>query len=323
MAVDQNPARGLRSVIPTALSRGDRIGVVSPSDPVSPEDPAFGAGVDFLEGLGFQVVLGRHVHSNTLGYSASPSEKAEDLNRFFRDGSIGAILCSQGGDTANGCLPHLDWMAIRANPKILVGMSDISVLLNAIYTQTGLITFHGNDVKWGYGLQPAAYDVREFLGRLVEGEIGRVEANGERRTIREGVAEGRLLGGNLNCLLKLAGTPYFPDFTGAILFVEGLNPSPAGCDYRFRQLQQMGVFEGVRGVLVGYIDGMDDQPDTVGMEDVLLNVTSEHRFPILKANDFGHNCPNTTLPVGAQVRLDAGRQEIEILEECVRRRTAG
>jgi muramoyltetrapeptide carboxypeptidase len=305
-------------MLPPKLTPGDTIGVVSPSTPVEPDNPQLANGVRFLESLGFKVLLGEHVFSNTLGYAASPTEKAADLMSMFGDPAVRAIICSQGGDTANACLPYLDWQVIRDNPKIFLGISDITVLLNAIYTKTGLVTFHGNDVMWGFGRHPTAYDRQEFLARLVEGKIGEVTPAGPRKTMRSGRAEGRLLGGNLRCLLKLAGTPYLPDFSGAILCLESLGFEPAACDCMFRQLQQMGVFDQVAGVIVGYIDGVDNLPDaTLHLEDVLLNVTQDYRFPILKANDFGHNCPNTTLPVGVRVRMDANEQEIEISEACV------
>jgi len=301
------------------LSPGDTLGVVSPSTPVEPGNPQLANGMRFLEGLGFKVLLGEHVFSNSLGYAASPTEKAADLMGMFGDPAVKAIICSQGGDTANASLPYLDWQVLADNPKVFLGISDITVLLNAIYAKTGLVTFHGNDVMWGFGRHPTAYDRQEFLARLVDGKIGKVNAAGPRKAIRSGRAEGRLLGGNLRCLLKLAGTPYFPDFSGAILFIESLGFEPAGCDYMFRQLQQMGIFDQVAGVIVGYIDGVDNLPDApLHMEDVLMNVASDYRFPILKANDFGHNCPNTTLPVGARVRMDAEAGEIEILEACVK-----
>ena len=276
-------------------------------------------GTRFLENLGFEVVVGKHVCSNTLGYAASSLEKAEDINRMFADPDIKAILCAQGGDTANACLSELDWELIRENPKIFGGISDITVLLNAIYARTGLVTFHGNDLMWGFGRKPTPYDSQEFLHRLVEGRIGKIPANRPRQTIRRGRAEGRLLGGNLRCLLKLAGTHYLPDFNGAILFLESLGFDPATCDCMLRQLKQMGIFDQVHGVIIGYIDGVDNDPQAdIYLQDVLLNVTGEYTFPILKVNDFGHNCPNTALPVGARVRIEADDiQEIEILEKCV------
>ena len=306
-------------LIPKKLKKGDAIGIVSPSSPVVPEQAGqFSRGVDFLEGLGLNVVVGEHVHSTSWGYAAAPREKAADINRMFADESIRAILCSQGGATANACLPYLDWDNIREHPKIFLGISDITVLLNAIHHKTGLVTFHSDDVVWGFGGPQAAYERQEFVATLVEARAGAVPANGERRTVRSGVAEGKLLGGNLHCLAKLAGTQYFPDFSDALFFVEALDITPEACDVLFQQLKQMGVFDKIRGVLVGYIDGLQNNEKAVmQMEDVLLRVTEEYSFPILKVNDFGHNCPNTVLPVGGQVRIDANKRTIEVLEKCM------
>jgi muramoyltetrapeptide carboxypeptidase len=307
------------AILPPRLRPGDRLGIVSPSSPVGPELEAQREhGKAFLQGLGFEIVPGRHIRSTSWGYTASPAEKVEDIRAMFADDSIRAIICSQGGATANVCLPFLDWDLVRTHPKIFLGISDITVLLNAIYQKTGLVTFHGNDLLWGFGRTPADYDRQEFWDRLVEGRIGLIPPSRARRTIRAGKAEGTLLGGNLPCLLKLAGTPYFPDFTGAIFFVEAIGITPEACDHLFQQLKQMGVFDKIRGIMVGYIDGLqNNEKAPLQMEEVLLRVTDEYDFPILKTDDFGHNCPNTTLPVGGRVRLDADTCTIEILEPCV------
>ncbi|PKN85744.1 MAG: LD-carboxypeptidase [Chloroflexi bacterium HGW-Chloroflexi-8] len=307
------------NLIPQRLNRGDAVGIVSPSSPVTEVLASqLRSAIELLSGLGLKVMVGEHTYASTWGYAAAPWEKAEDINRMFADDSIHAILSSQGGATANACLPYLDWDVIRAHPKIFTGMSDISVLLNAITSRTGLITFHGADVVWGLGRNPVEYVRNELVANLMEGRIGAIPPNSPRRMIRAGVAEGRLLGGNLNCLLKLAGTPYFPDFRGEILFVEAVNVDPERCDCLFQQLKQMGVFGQIRGVLVGFINGLqNDAGALMQMEDVLLRVTEEFDFPILKCNDFGHNCANTILPVGARVRLDADALTVEVLEQYV------
>jgi muramoyltetrapeptide carboxypeptidase len=293
--------------------------VVSPSDPVRPDTAQqFDAGVETLRRFGFEVVQGKYTHSRSWGYAASPQEKAEDINRMFADPAIDAVICTQGGTTANAPLPYLDWEWIRANPKIFLGISDITVLLNAIHAKTGLVTFHGNDVMWGFGIEHTDYDVEEFFGRLVEGQIGPVRPNGPRRTVRGGSGEGILLGGNLNCLQKLFGTPYMPDFSGAILCLEALNIRPEVCDMLFQQCKQVGLLESLQGAVVGYIDGVDNNPEAeFSMEDILEQVTDGMDFPILKVNDFGHNCPNTVLPIGCRARLDADSQVLEIVEPCV------
>ena len=136
--------------------------------------------------------------------------------------------------------------------------------------------------------------------------------------MRGGVAVGRLWGGNLSCLLKLAGTPYWPDLNGAILFLEDIDLAPDRCDCELTQLLHMGVFDQVSGVLIGYIDGQDGSTEPgQSPGEILLRLTRQHRFPILKTEDFGHNCPNTVLPVGVLARLDADERSLSLLEAPV------
>ena len=312
----------MTALIPENLSPGDTIGFISPSDPVLPDqENHLAEGRDNLEAMGFKVKLGRHIRANTLGYTASPEEKAWDINSMFADPEVKAIICTQGGDTANGPLQLMDWHLIRQNPKIFMGLSDITVLLNAIHQQTGLVTFHGNDILWGFGNNLDEYERAEFQRTLVAGEIGLIPPNRPRKTIRSGRSAGKLLGGNLRCLLKLAGTPFWPDFTDAILFIEAYEISPKGCHTAFHQLAQMAVFDQIRGAVVGYIDSMQREAGAGPyMEDILLEVTAEHTFPILKMNDFGHNCPNTVLPVGGMAVLDASQHNLEIIAPCTRKR---
>lgn len=306
-------------MIPKRLSPGDTIGIASPSTAVQPEvESQLTAGLTFFESMGFGIKLGQYIRSDRSASAASPEQKAEDLNALFADPSVKAIICAQGGNTANASLPLLNWETIRENPKIFLGISDITVLLNAIHHKTGLVTFHGNDIMWGFGHNMTEYDKNEFIRVLINGEIGPIPKNSTWKTIRDGIAAGTLLGGNLRCLLKLAGTPYWPDFTGAVLFIEAYRITPDGCRTAFHQLHQMGIFDQIQGVIVGYIDGMQrDAAPGPYLEDFLFEVTKTYPFPILKVNDFGHNCPNTVLPVGGQVYMDAGQQVIEVTAPCV------
>lgn len=306
-------------MIPRRLSEGAAVGVVAPSRPVTPDlQKKLDRGIGMLQKLGLIVRVGEHVHSRALGYAATPVEKARDINTMFGDKAIDAIICAQGGDSANSCLPFLDWPLIEANPKIFMGMSDITVLLNAIQAKTGLVTFHGGDVMWSFGGDPDQYELDEFKKRLFDAQTGLISAARERKTVRSGQARGKLLGGNLRCLLKLAGTPYFPDTTGSILFFEAFHMSPEGCHALFHQLRQMGLFDRVQGVLIGHVEGMEKRTNSIQMESVLLEVTADMLFPILKTFDFGHNCPSTVLPVGTEIQFDADLQIIEISSPCVR-----
>ncbi|MDY6970526.1 MAG: LD-carboxypeptidase, partial [Spirochaetota bacterium] len=191
------------------LRPGDKIAIVSPSNPVTENLlDQFNKGLRFLEDLGFAVIKGKHLFSDSLGYSARPEEKAEDINSLFSDNSVKGIICAQGGSNANSCLQELDWNTIRNNPKVFIGLSDITVILNTIFTKTGLITFHGSDIIWGFGREPSQYDKSEFVDRLMQGKIEKVTAIDDSQTVRKGKSEGKLLGGNLRGFLKLAGTPF-------------------------------------------------------------------------------------------------------------------
>ncbi len=307
------------TLLPARLHPGDTIGIVAPSDPVSPEfTDRLKTGIALLESLGFQVRLGQHLYSQSLGFTASAQEKAADLNAMFADSAVKAVICAQGGDSANAPLELMDWDLIEHNPKIFIGLSDITVLLNAIQAKTGLVIFHGNDILWGFGNDLTPYEIDEFRRVIIDGEIGPIPPNRPRKTIRSGRAQGKLLGGNIRCLLKLAGTPYWPDFTGAILFMEAYIISPSGCHTAFHQLKQMGVLDQINGAVIGYIDSMQkDGGAGPFMEDILLEVASDYAFPILKINDFGHNCPNTVLPVGGAASMDADEKILEITQPVV------
>lgn len=303
-------------MIPKKLQIGDTIGIVSPSGAVSIElENQFNNGVDFLKNLGFKVKIGKNALSNTLKYSATPQEKADDINSMFADNEIKAIICSQGGANSNSILPLLDFDIIKNNPKIFLGISDITVLLNAIYQKTGLVTFHGNDVMWGFGTEHTDYDEQEFIDRLVEGKIGEVKHNSEWKCVRGGVAEAILIGGNLNCLNKLAGTEYLPDFEAKILLLETFDESnaPDDVEAELSHLKQMGVFEKIKGLWIGYYSHKSKIP----YEEIVMNVVKDYDFPILKCDDFGHNTPNTTIPIGTKIKLDATNKQLVLLDKCV------
>ncbi len=306
-------------IYPPRLHTGDVIGIAAPSTPIGAAHRAqLEHGTAFLKSLGFEVRLAPQVETHSLGFAASGAEKAADLHALFADPDIQAIMCAQGGMTANACLAHLDWDVIRSHPKPFIGISDITVLLTAITARTGLVTFHGDDLLWGFGRRNTVYNRSEFLAGLVAGRSGPIPPNRPRRVLRSGTAQGRLWGGNLTALLKLAGTPCWPDLSDAILFLEDIDLAADRCDCELTQLLHLGVFDRIAGVIIGFIDGQDgiSEPGQ-SLGEILLRLTPDHGFPILKTEDFGHNCPNTVVPVGGLARIDADRLTWELLEPAV------
>ena len=305
------------NILAKKLQRGDTVGIVSPSGPVTKDVKGrLDKGMDVLKSMGFKVRLSKNALANSLGYSATPQEKADDMNTMFADEEVLAIICSQGGSNSNSVLPLLDFETITKNPKIFLGISDITVLLNAIWKKTGLVTFHGNDVMWGFGSEHTDYDVREFGDRLMGGKIGEVTQNSDWKCIREGAAEGVLVGGNLNCINKLVGTDYSPDFKDKILFLETYGESgdsPGDVECELYQLKMAGAFDNIKGLWLGHYE----HNSGISYEEIVTNVIGNLNLPILKCDDFGHNTPNTTIPVGNKVNLDATGKKVVLLEKSV------
>ena len=291
------------------LNVGDTIGIISPSAPITEDlKEQFNRGLQVFKDMGFKIELSKNVYANTLGYSSTVSEKVEDINEMFANKEVKAIICSQGGQNSNAILPYINYEIIKNNPKIIMGISDSTAILNAIYTKTGIITYHQNDVVWGLG--------NDFKLRLIDANNGKVEHFTKWKCLKDGIAEGSLIGGNLSTLVKLLNTEYCPDFNNKILFLEDYaDESPLDeIDSKINILKQHKVFEKIKGLWIGYYE---KDTEIAKFEDVIMNNLQEYKFPTLKCNDFGHNCENVVIPIGAKIKLDATNCEVEIIEKTL------
>jgi len=203
------------------LNIGDTIGIISPSAPITQElKEQFNRGLQVFKDMGFKIKLSKNIYANTLGYSSTVSEKVEDINEMFANKEVKAIICSQGGQNSNVILPYIDYEVIKNNPKIIMGISDSTAILNAIYAKTGIITYHQNDIIWGLGREVSEKEVNDFKLRLIDGKNGKIEHFSKWSCLRDGIAEGILVGGNLSTLVKLLKTEYCSNFNNKILFLE-------------------------------------------------------------------------------------------------------
>jgi muramoyltetrapeptide carboxypeptidase len=314
-------------MIPDRLKKGDTIGIVAPSKPLSEVHKDYLDNFKkYVEGLGLKVVFGKNLFkADAFGICAgSGEERAEDINEMFADSEVDAIWCYQGGDCGNEVLDFLDYDLIKKNPKLFLGMSDIDVFLLAINKMTGLVGFNTADSKRGRDLDlDFDYSRESFVERLFEGNK-EIKKNSEWKTVREGEAEGRLLGCNITSILKLAGTKYFPDFKDSVLFLEGYTPTVYDMKCKLEQLKQIGVFDDIKGIVLGYTYSFQDSEVRkemgidVDVEELVLEAAKDYDFPILKINEFGHKCDNAFLPIGSRVRVDASGQKIELIEDFVK-----
>lgn len=185
-------------ILPNKLKKGDKIGVIAPSSPITEESlETINNSILLMESSGFSIEFGKYVFTNELGYSATAKQKAEDINNMFTNSEIKAIFCASGGANSNSTFEYLDYEVIKNNPKILCGFSDSTSLTNMITEKTGLVTFNGATFKaltsWA-----TPYGYEQVIKRFVKGETSLSEPDEKFITCQEGVAEGRLIGGNLS-----------------------------------------------------------------------------------------------------------------------------
>ena len=300
---------------PLKLKTGDVVGIISPSTPVFSKKE-LSRGMKVLESLGFKPNLGPkalEVHAN---YQAGTREdRLKELHSMFLDDEVKAIFCTGGGYASIQLLSDLDWDLIRKNPKIFVGYSDITTLLNTISEKTGLITFHGPMVQGlGSETKGGKFTLKSFKRALLKGERGPLPNYTEWKVLRAGKTEGELVGGNLNIILSLMGTPYEPKWDGKILFWEEVAETIETIDNFLWRLRVARVFKKIEGMIVGKITDLQSiEDETEGwanlerpplLEDIISQATEGYNFPILYGVDFGHDVPSLTLPVGAKAHLD-------------------
>ena len=311
-----------KRLLPVPLAKGDTVGLVSPS---SATDDSFNLQLarEAMEALGFKVKLGPHLASRYGHLAGTDAERAGDLNAMFADKSVKAIVCTRGGSGAARLLPLLDYAAIRANPKVLLGYSDITALHSAIHAKTGLVTFHGQVGSGSWN----RFNADQFQRVLLDGELveyrNKIEAGDElvprkNRTIAitGGKARGELVGGNLTVLTALAGSPYLPDFSGKILFLEDVGEAPYRIDRMFSTLKLMGALDRITGFVFG--ECTDCKPGDGYGSLTLEQIFDDHirplKIPAYRGAMIGHIREQFIVPIGGKVELDADAGSFRLLE---------
>jgi muramoyltetrapeptide carboxypeptidase len=284
--------------------------------------------------------------ADQAGRTVSPRARAEDLHAAFADPEVTVVLAAIGGDHAVELLPHLDYDLIRANPKLFQGYSDVTVLHWALLRRAGLVTFYGPALLSELGEHPTVLaDTDRWLRaawfgdgplRFVPAEVWtdefldwdrrldltrprQLRPSAGRVAIREGVAEGPLVGGCLETICRhLRGSPAWLELRGALLFLETSEevPTPEQVDEYFGELAQVGVFEQIAGLVLGRPYGYDRE-GTRRLEALAAARTQARGLPVLGDVECGHTDPMLTLPLGVRARLDATARTLETLEPAV------
>ena len=332
------------TIKPPRLRLGDTIGIVSPSWGGAGAYPhRVERGVKHLESLGFKVKIAPHALNQRGSVSDTAENRVSDLHEMFVAPDVRAIVGTIGGNHSCHLLPWLDFDLIRAHPTILMGFSDITVLNVAIWAKTGLVTFNGPMLLTDFAeypqmleytersftttlgraeppgiIEPSPWWTEEFLDWSLKNDLERARqlepAEGP-MWLRQGFAEGPLIGGCIDSLEHLRGTAFWPDLRNAILFLETSEekPSPSDVDAMLMDYQNMGVLEQIRGLLFGR-PMRYSPPEKHELHQVLLDRSSAYDFPVVAELDFGHTAPQFVLPIGCRARIDTTKESIEILE---------
>lgn len=299
---------------PPRLRRGDLIGVISPAAAVQAD--ALQRGSETLRQLGFVVRVGEHALDRHRFLAGTDADRAAELSAMFRDPDVRAIFCSRAGYGSGRLLPLLNLRALADTPKVFVGFSDVTFLLNAFVQQTGLVCFHGPVVTGEFASAFPSRSLTHFLGLLTAG-VGEAFLTFP-RTVRAGRGEGRLVGGCLSLLVATLGTPYGVDTNDAVLFIEDVGEKPYRIDRMLTHLKQAGKLDRLAGVIFGEMSGCFGDTDDPGLLlSVIEDIFSDYAYPVGFGLPAGHGGENFTLPLGIRVQLDTVDQTLTFLESAV------
>jgi len=312
------------------LKAGSRIAVISPAGPVAEEEVR--RGVDYFENLGYKLdILPSALKTDTKPYLAgSDHERVVDLEKALLDDRYDAVICTRGGYGTMRLLPHLNYNTILKNikRKPFVGYSDVSALQWALHDHSAWITWSGPQLARGFGGEDHgegfggldAFSGQQWFDMLqgkMWGKVLPLPDGNVLHVVRDGISPlGCLLGGNLAVLAALCGTPYQPNFAGAVVILEEIDEPAYRIDRMITQMAQAGVFEGARGILLGrfvqHVNG--DQVDHSELAAELITETLPE-VPVVMGAPYGHVGPSWTLPIGAQVSLDVGQATLTLEKE--------
>jgi len=314
--------------LPRRLQPGDTLGLIAPASP-APDPKAVDRSIAALEKMGFKVKLGRHARKRWGFLAGKDRERAADILQMFTDKKVHGIVCLRGGYGTPRLLPLLEYAAIRRNPKVFVGFSDITALHCAFLEKANLLSFHGPMTASHLSQADTPEFTRQSWFKMLMQPVaaGSLCQGYKRQTVsvlRRGKVSGQLIGGNITLLACLLGTPFAPSFAGRILFFEDVDERPYRLDRLLTQFLNAGLLQQVAGIAVGICAECHDpkakgrKEFRQGLEDVLAERLLPLKVPVVIGLPFGHVPHNATLPVGGQATLDGERGDLIITEPAVR-----
>jgi len=306
---DVKITRPAKTIKPAALRRGDKIAMVAPASSFNRE--GFLAGCDRLREMGYEPVYAQNIFDRDIYFAGSVERRAHEFHEFWRRDDIAALICARGGYGSNYLLEKLDYNMMAAQPKILLGCSDITSLLTAIHDRTGLIGFHGPMVA--KDIADGTFDEASWKSAL-QGESNWTVPTSGVEVLRRGKAAGRLYGGCLSMMVASLGTPYEIQTENCILFIEDIGEKPFRIDRMLTHLRLAGKLEKVRGFVFGeMLDCVPPIGETYTLQQVIIRVLAPYNVPVVYGVKSGHvTSGNITLPIGVHAELAAEGAEVQL-----------
>ncbi len=299
---------------PKRLKEGDAVGVVAPAGPVDPE--FLEKGLKILRRMKLKPVLGKHVFARRGYLAGKDGERADDLMSMFKNPDVKAILCARGGYGVNRLLPLLKPTIIRKNPKIVVGASDITLLLLYLAKKCSLVAFHGPMVGGNFGQYGMKKTKKQFHDLLTGQPEGKTLVSTQAKVLNPGVGKGEITGGCLTLLCRSLGTPYEIQTHNKILLIEDVNEAPYRIDGMLWQLKAAGKFKDVKGIVLGeMVNCHPKKTGTEAMGRLYHEMFDGLSIPIVTNFPIGHGKEMWTLPFGVSATLNAEAKTIQ-LQHC-------
>lgn len=302
-----------RPVLPDPLCKGDTIGLIAPAGSIS-NKKNFTDGLDLLEKNGFRVKYDPRIFAAKDYLAGSDQERALVFNRLWADPEIKGVVAARGGYGSIRMLHLIDMNLVREQPKILVGFSDLSVLLAAVTLSTNLVTYHGPVLTKLAQINKKS--LTSFFRALMQNSPPGIPPV-RFKILRDGTCRGTLLGGNLTTLVHTIGTPYEIPWDRAVLFIEDTGESPYRLDRYLTHLNLAGRLQRIKGLIIGTFT------DAGHRERSLLQNTVEQRarellaetdIPVWSHLPVGHGRRNITLPIGLEVEMNSSTQKLSFLK---------
>ena len=297
-------------IFPKDLKKGAKIAVISPAGAV--EASQLEKGIELIKSKGFEPVLGEYLYSkfsNGYNYAGTEKERIKDINWALNDREIGAIWASRGGYGCQHLIQHLKLKNFTENPKWYIGYSDNTVIQSYLLKK-GFASIHGQTIKTSsFGVTDESYDL---IFDILKGKRPKYTLKSHPLN-KKGNIEGELVGGNLALIYALLGTKYSFDFKDKILFIEDIGENFYALDRMIMSLELAGVFNKIKGLIVGGMTNMGDEKENKEYEasfdefayKMISERISKYKFPTVFGFPNGHIKDNRPLLIGGTVKIKA------------------